>query len=277
VSFSLKGKSALVTGSGRGIGRAIATRLAQAGAAVMINDLDQEALQETECLLRLSGHPNVHHLAGDLTDPAFPDKLIQGTLEALGSIDIIVNNAGYSWDTVIQKTTDEQFQAMLDIHLVTPFRILRAASGYIRETAKAEIAAGKHVMRKVVNITSIAGTEGNPGQAGYSSGKAGVIGLTKTMAKEWGRYNVNVNVVGFGLIETRLTQALGSEDAKMEMHGHQIKLGVQPALLEAAKHSCALGRLGTPEEAAGAVLFFCSPLSDYVTGEVLICGGGFHL
>jgi 3-oxoacyl-[acyl-carrier protein] reductase len=277
MSFTLQGKSALVTGSGRGIGRAIATRLAHSGAAVMINDLDQEALQETECLLRISGHSNVHHLAGDLTDPEFPDKLIKGVLETLGSIDIIVNNAGYSWDNVIQKTTDEQFQAMLDIHLVTPFRLLRAASGYIRETAKAEIATGKQVMRKVVNITSIAGTEGNPGQAGYGSGKAGVIGLTKTMAKEWGRYNVNVNAVGFGLIQTRLTQALGSEDAKMEMHGHQIRLGVQPSLLEAAKHSCALGRLGTPEEAAGAVLFFCSPLSDYVTGEVLICGGGFHL
>lgn len=277
MSFTLKGKSALVTGSGRGIGRAIATRLAQSGAAVMINDLDLEALQETECLLRLSGYPNVYHLAGDLTDPAFPDKLIKGTLESLGAIDIIVNNAGYSWDTVIQKTTDEQFQAMLDIHLFTPFRILRAASGWLRETAKAEIAAGKHVMRKVVNITSIAGTEGNAGQAGYSSGKAGVIGLTKTMAKEWGRYNVNVNAVGFGLIQTRLTQALGSEQAHMQMHGHEIKLGVQPALLEAAKHSCALGRLGTPEEAAGAVEFFCSPLSDYVTGEVLICGGGFHL
>jgi 3-oxoacyl-[acyl-carrier protein] reductase len=277
MSFTLQGKSALVTGSGRGIGRAIATRLAHFGAAVMINDLDQEALQETECLLRISGHPKVHHLAGDLTDPEFPDKLITATLETLGSIDIIVNNAGYSWDNVIQKTTDEQFQAMLDIHVVTPFRLLRAASGYIRETAKAEIAAGKQVMRKVVNITSIAGTEGNPGQAGYSSGKAGVIGLTKTMAKEWGRYNVNVNAVGFGLIQTRLTQVLGSEDAKMEMHGHQIRLGVQPSLLEAAKHSCALGRLGSPEEAAGAVLFFCSPLSDYVTGEVLICGGGFHL
>ena len=277
MSFTLQGKSALVTGSGRGIGRAIATRLAQSGAAVMINDLDQEALQETECLLRISGHPHVHHLAGDLTDPDFANKLIKGTLEALGSIDIIVNNAGYTWDNVIQKTTDQQFQAMLDIHLVTPFRLLRAASGYIRETAKAEIAAGKQVMRKVVNITSIAGTEGNPGQAGYSSGKAGVIGLTKTMAKEWGRYNVNVNAVGFGLIQTRLTQALGSEDARMEMHGHQIRLGVQPSLLEAAKHSCALGRLGTPQEAAGAVLFFCSPLSDYVTGEVLICGGGFHL
>lgn len=276
MSFTLNGKSALVTGSGRGIGRAIATRLAHSGAAVMINDLDQEALQETECLLRLSGYPNVHHLAGDLTDPSFPDKLVKATLEELGSIDIIVNNAGYSWDNVIQKTTDEQFQAMLDIHLVTPFRILRAASGYIRETAKAETAAGKRVMRKVVNITSIAGTDGNPGQAGYSSGKAGVIGFTRTMAKEWGRYNVNVNAVGFGLIETRLTQALTSQDASMEMHGHQIRIGVQPAMLEAAKHNCALGRLGTPDEAAGAVLFFCSPLSDYVTGEVLICGGGFH-
>jgi 3-oxoacyl-[acyl-carrier protein] reductase len=242
----------------------------------MINDLDEKALEETECLLRIAGFSNVRHIAGDLTEPSFPDRLIRGTLETLGSIDIIVNNAGYSWDNVIQKTTDEQFQAMLEIHLVTPFRILRAASGYIRETAKAEMAAGRRVMRKVVNITSIAGTDGNPGQAGYSSGKAGVVGLTKTLAKEWGRYNVNVNAVGFGLIETRLTQALTSKDASMEMHGHAIRLGVQPAMLESIKHACPLGRLGTPEEAAGAVLFFCSPWSDYVTGEVLICGGGFH-
>jgi 3-oxoacyl-[acyl-carrier protein] reductase len=276
MSFTLNGKSALVTGSGRGIGRAIATRLAQAGASVMINDLDETALQETECLLLRAGYPRVKHIAGDLTDPAFPDKLVKGTLEALGSLDIIVNNAGYSWDNVIQKTTDEQFQAMLDIHLITPFRLLRAASGFIRETAKAETAAGKRVMRKVVNITSIAGTDGNPGQAGYSSGKAGVIGLTRTLSKEWGRYNVNVNAVGFGLIETRLTQALTSEDSGMEMHGHHIRLGVQQGMLDSIKHACPLGRLGTPEEAAGAVLFFCSPLSDYVTGEVLICGGGYH-
>lgn len=276
MSFTLNGKSALVTGSGRGIGRAIATRLAQAGASVMINDLDETALQETECLLLRAGYPKVKHIAGDLTDPAFPDKLVKGTLDALGSLDIIVNNAGYSWDNVIQKTTDEQFQAMLDIHLITPFRLLRAASGFIRETAKAEIAAGKRVMRKVVNITSIAGTDGNPGQAGYSSGKAGVIGLTRTLSKEWGRYNVNVNAVGFGLIETRLTQALTSEDSGMEMHGHHIRLGVQQGMLDSIKHACPLGRLGTPEEAAGAVLFFCSPLSDYVTGEVLICGGGYH-
>jgi 3-oxoacyl-[acyl-carrier protein] reductase len=165
---------------------------------------------------------------------------------------------------------------MLDIHLVAPFRILRQASAWIREAAKKETAAGQRVMRKVVNITSIAGTDGNPGQAGYSSGKSGVIGLTKTLAKEWGRYNVNVNAVGFGLIETRLTQALTGPSASIEIKGHEIPVGVQPKVLDAIRERCPLGRVGTPEEAAGAVLFFCSPLSDYVTGEVLICGGGLH-
>lgn len=272
--FSLEGRVALVTGAGRGIGRAIAKRLAAAGAFVMVNDLDEAMLQETESEL---GSPDrVHHVKGDLTDPATPDAIVKATLDTFGGVDIIVNNAGYSWDNVIQKTTDEQFQAMLDIHLVTPFRLLRAASTYIRETAKHEIASGIRVMRKVVNITSIAGTDGNPGQAGYSSGKAGVIGLTRTLAKEWGRYNVNVNAVGFGLIQTRLVQDLNRPDAAMEIHGHHIRLGVQPTLLESVKSACPLGRLGTPEEAAGAVLFFCSPLSDYVTGEVLICSGGLH-
>src|ERR1700686_257729 len=275
MSFNLNGKTALVTGSGRGIGRAISEKLADCGAAVMVNDLDESALRETRSLLRSIGK-KIEVCPGDLTQPEFPGKLIQATLDAFGSIDIIVNNAGYSWDGVIQKTTDEQFQAMLEIHLVVPFRILRAASTYIRETAKREIAAGKQVMRKVVNITSIAGTDGNPGQAGYSSGKAGVLGLTRTLSKEWGRYNVNVNAVGFGLIETRLTQVLTGEGANIEMGGHAIRLGVQATMLESVKTACPLGRLGTPAEAAGAVLFFCSPLSDYVTGEVLICGGGFH-
>jgi 3-oxoacyl-[acyl-carrier protein] reductase len=275
MSFNLNGKTALVTGSGRGIGRAIAEKLADCGASVIVNDLDESALRETKSLLGSIGK-KVEICAGDLTQPDFPDKLIQATLDAFGSVDIIANNAGYSWDGVIQKTTDEQFQAMLEIHLVVPFRILRAASTYIRETAKREIAAGKQVMRKVVNITSIAGTDGNPGQAGYSSGKAGVLGLTRTLSKEWGRYNVNVNAVGFGLIETRLTQVLTGEGSNIEMGGRSIKLGVQATMLESVKTACPLGRLGTPTEAAGAVLFFCSPLSDYVTGEVLICGGGFH-
>jgi 3-oxoacyl-[acyl-carrier protein] reductase len=273
MAFTLDGKTALVTGSGRGIGRAIAEKLAENGAAVMVNDLDEGALEETKILLV---GKRVEVFAGDLTRPEFPDKLMQATLDAFGSVDIIVNNAGYSWDGVIQKTTDEQFQAMLEIHLVVPFRVLRAASSYIREAAKRETAAGQQVMRKVVNITSIAGTDGNPGQAGYASGKAGVLGLTRTLAKEWGRYNVNVNAVGFGLIETRLTQVLSGEESNIEMRGRAIRVGVQAAMLESVKTACPLGRLGTPLEAANAVLFFCSPLSDYVTGEVLICGGGFH-
>jgi 3-oxoacyl-[acyl-carrier protein] reductase len=275
MAFSLNGKAALVTGSGRGIGRAIALKLAASGAAVMVNDLDDDHARETESVICSAGG-KAARLAGDITKPEFPTQLVDATLAAFGAIDIIVNNAGYTWDSVIQKTTDEQFQAMLDVHLTAPFRILRAASGYIRETAKREAAEGRRVMRKVVNITSIAGTDGNPGQAAYSSAKAGIVGLTKTLAKEWGRYSVNVNAVGFGLIETRLIQPMTGEEAGIEIQGRKIRAGVQPKMLEALKSACPLGRLGTPEEAAGAVLFFCSPLSDYVTGEVLICGGGLH-
>ena len=271
MTLDLSSRVALVTGAGRGIGRAIAEKLAACGASVMINDLDSGPAEEAAAAIA-----GAAWLAGDVTRPEFPEKLVEETLRRFGGLDIIVNNAGYTWDNVIQKTTDEQFQAMLDIHITAPFRILRAASGHIREAAKAEMAAGRRVMRKVVNITSIAGTDGNPGQAGYSSGKSGVIGLTRTMAKEWGRYNVNVNAVGFGLIETRLTQALGREGAAIEVQGRSIAVGVQPKALDAIKTACPLGRAGTVDEAASAVLFFCSPLSDYVTGEVLICGGGLH-
>ena len=273
--FTLDSKVALVTGAGRGIGRSIAQKLAEYGAAVLVNDLDAGPAAETEDLIRGAGG-RAAHVAGDITRPDFPQKLVDAVLAQFGSIDVIVNNAGYTWDNVIQKTSDEQFQAMLDVHLAAPFRVLRAASAWIRETAKREAAEGRRVMRKVVNITSIAGTDGNAGQAGYSSGKAGVMGLTKTLAKEWGRYNVTVNAVGFGLIETRLTQPLTGQDAKIEIQGRQIAVGVQPKTLDAVKALCPLGRAGTPDEAAGAVLFFCSPLSDYVTGEVLICGGGMH-
>ena len=271
--FTLTGKTAIVTGGGRGIGRAIVHRLVSAGANVLACDLDQQALQETQASARDSNR--VALIGGDLMEPAFPQQVVDAALKSFGSIDIVVNCAGFSWDSVIQKTSDEQFLAMLNIHVVAPFRLLRAASDYLRATAKRETAAGQRVMRKVVNITSISGTEGNPGQAGYSAGKSGVIGLTKTLAKEWGRYNINVNAVGFGLIQTRMTQPLTPE-AKIEMAGKEIPIGVQPAMLDSIAAACPLGRIGTPEEAAGAVLFFCSPLSDYVTGEVLICSGGYH-
>jgi 3-oxoacyl-[acyl-carrier protein] reductase len=271
--FTLVGKTAIVTGGARGIGRAVVERLVSAGASVLACDLDREALQEMQAAI---GNPDsVTTIPGDLMDASFPQQVVDAALEAFHSIDIIVNCAGFSWDSVIQKTSDEQFLAMLNIHIVAPFRLLRAASGYLRETAKREIAGGQRVMRKVVNITSISGTDGNPGQAGYAAGKAGVIGLTKTLAREWGRYNINVNAVGFGLIQTRMTQPL-KPDGKINMGGKDIPIGVQPAMLDSIAAACPLGRIGSPEEAAGAVLFFCSPLSDYVTGEVLICSGGYH-
>jgi 3-oxoacyl-[acyl-carrier protein] reductase len=271
--FTLAGKVAIVTGGGRGIGRAIVRRLVSAGAQVLACDLDREALQETQSSV---AHPE--HIAvfcGDLMEPAVPQQIVNAALDRFAAIDIVVNCAGFSWDGVIQKTSDEQFLAMLNIHIVAPFRILRAASEYLRAAARRESAAGVRIMRKVVNITSISGTDGNAGQAGYSSGKAGVIGLTKTLAKEWGRYNINVNAVGFGLIETRMTQPLNPEGS-ISVAGKKLPIGVQPAVLDSLAAACPLGRIGTPEEAAGAVLFFCSPLSDYVTGEVLICGGGYH-
>jgi 3-oxoacyl-[acyl-carrier protein] reductase len=270
--FTLTGKSAIVTGGGRGIGRAVVQRLVAAGASVLACDLDQESLEETSNSVLNSGRIAITR--GDLMQPQVPQEVVDTALASFHSVDIIVNCAGFSWDNVIQKTTDEQFLAMLNIHVVAPFRLLRAASSYLRETAKREIAAGQRVMRKVVNITSIS-ADGNAGQSGYGAGKAGVIGLTKTLAKEWGRYNINVNAVGFGLIQTRMTQPLNSGE-NITVAGNQIPIGVQPATLDLVPSICPLGRLGTPEEAAGAVLFFCSPLSDYVTGEVLICSGGFR-
>ncbi len=275
LEISLAGKTAIVTGAGRGIGRAIAAKLTSAGARVLLADIDPAALEETATLIQNSGG-TCAVLAGDLTDHAFPESLIRTTISRLGGIDIIVNNAGYTWDSVIQKTSDEQFQAMLDIHVVAPFRLLRAASQPLRELARQEMSEGRRVMRKVVNITSISGLDGNPGQAGYSSGKAAIVGLTKTLAKEWGRYNVNVNAVGFGLIETRLTMPMDDPDTAVSIGGRQIRVGMQNNVREHTQKSIPLGRFGTPEDAANAVLFFCCPLSDYVTGEVLVCGGGLH-
>ncbi len=271
--FTLEGKTAIVTGGGRGIGKAIVERLVSAGANALVCDIDQEALNEMKAGSAYSDRVAI--VRGDLMEAAVPQQIVDAALQAFGSIDIIVNCAGFSWDNVIQKTTDEQFLAMLNIHIMAPFRLLRAASGYVRETSKKEVANGQRVMRKVVNITSISGTDGNAGQSGYAAGKAGVIGLTKTLAKEWGRYNINVNAVGFGLIETRMIQPLAA-GTELNIRGKEIPMGVQPSTRESMVSACPLGRLGSPEEAAGAVMFFCSPLSDYVTGEVLTCGGGYH-
>jgi len=270
---TLAGKVALVTGAGRGIGRAIARKLAGHGAAVVANDLDAAPVNETVEELRGTG-ARALAVPGNVTAPDFGERFVKAAVDAFGSIDIIINNAGYTWDNVIQKMGDDQWYAMLDVHATAPFRILRAALPHIREALKRDEAAGRRVTRKVVNITSVSAVFGNAGQVGYAAGKSAAIGLTKALAKEWGRYNVTVNCVGFGLIETRLTQPLTGQDARIEVEGRQIPVGVQPRSIEAVKVMCPLGRAGTPEEAAGAVYFFASPDSDYVSSQVLVVNGG---
>lgn len=277
MEISLAKKAAIVTGAGRGIGRAIAQILAKAGASVLLADIDESALVEAKSAIESSvAGAKLATIAGDLTAAGFPEAVIAKSVGEFESVDIVVNNAGYTWDSVIQKTTDEQFQAMLDIHVVAPFRLLRAAAPWLRENAKKEAAAGKTVIRKVVNITSISGLGGNAGQSGYSSGKAAIVGLTKTIAKEWGRYHVTVNAVGFGIIDTRLTRPMESAETNIAIGERQVHVGMQSQVREQAESSIPLGRVGTPEDAANAVFFFCSPLSDYITGEVLVCGGGIR-
>jgi 3-oxoacyl-[acyl-carrier protein] reductase len=270
----LNGKTALVTGSGRGIGRALALKLASEGARVVVNDLDAEPANEVVETIRRQGGEAVA-CAGSVTAPDFAERFIGTAVEAYKGIDIIVNNAGYTWDNVIQKMSDEQWDAIIDCHLKAPFRILRAAYPVISAAAKAEAAEGKEVFRKVVNISSIA-AGGNVGQTNYSSAKAGLMGMTKTLSREWGRLKVNVNAVAFGHIETRLTQALAGSDSKtVTIEGREIKVGIQQSMIDASKQVIPLGRPGTPEEAADAVYLFCAPESNYVSGQVLVCGGGF--
>ena len=269
----LERKVALVSGSGRGIGREIALKLASEGARVVINDLDAEPASQTVADIVARGGQAVA-CVGSVTEADFGERFVAKALENFGGIDIIVNNAGYTWDNVVQKMSDEQWEAMLAVHLTAPFRILRAASGFIRDAAKREAEAGTPVFRKVVNISSTSGVYGNAGQANYAAAKAGINGLTKAMAKEWGRYKVNVNSVAFGLIMTRLTEAAADADAQIDIAGQQIKVGVNPQILKNAEATIPLGRGGTPEEAAGAVYMFCIPESNYVSGQVLVCGGG---
>jgi 3-oxoacyl-[acyl-carrier protein] reductase len=269
----LDNKVALVSGSGRGIGRAIALKLASEGAKVVVNDLDTDPGNAVAAEIIAAGGHSVA-VNGDVTHPDFAQRFVQTALDRFGGLDIIVNNAGYTWDSTIGNTTDTQFQSMIDVHLTAPFRILRAASSPLRAFVKEENAEGRRVQRKVVNISSIAGLFGLAGQSGYSSGKAAIVGLTKTIAKEWGRLNVNVNAIAFGLIQTRLTQTIEANQATIDIAGNQIKVGIQPQTVDAWIKTIPLGRAGSVDEAAGAVYLFCLPESDYITGQVIICGGG---
>jgi 3-oxoacyl-[acyl-carrier protein] reductase len=265
----LDGKAAIVTGSARGIGRATAELLAEHGARVVVNDLDADAAEQTAG--EIDGETAV--FAGDLTRDGAPEEFVKTAVDAWGRIDIVVNNAGYTLDAPVHKLSDAWFQRMLDIHVVVPFRVIRAAAPLLREPAKQERERGEEVFRKIVNVSSVSGTMGNAGQANYAAGKSGVVGLTKTLAKEWGQFKVNCNAVAFGYIETRLT---ASKDASntMEIGGERVQLGIPDQLRGMASMLIPLGRPGTPQEAAGGVFFLCSPWSNYVHGQVLNVTGG---
>ena len=265
----LDGKAAIVTGSAQGIGRATAELLAEQGARVLINDLDADKAEQAAS--EIGGETAV--FGGDLTKEGVPDQLVQKAVDEFGQIDIIVNNAGYTRDNVIHKMSDDEFQAMLDIHTVVPFRVLRAAAPHLRDPAKKEKEEGKEVFRKVVNVSSISGTMGNAGQANYSAGKAAVVGLTKTLAKEWGQFKINVNAVALGFVETRLTAAKESGNT-MTKGGEEIQLGIPEQMRAMAAMIIPLGRPASPEEAAGPVFFLCSPWANYVHGQVLHVTGG---
>ncbi|HEX4247549.1 MAG TPA: SDR family oxidoreductase [Pseudonocardia sp.] len=274
-ALPLADRVALVSGSGRGIGREIALKLASSGAAVVVNDLDKDVAEQTAADITATGG-KATVCAGSVTDADFGERFVGAAVSEFGGLHIIVNNAGYTWDNVVQKMSDQQWDDILDVHLKAPFRILRAAQPVISAAVRAERAAGApRVVRKVVNISSLAGTTGNAGQINYSSAKAGITGLTKTMAKEWGRYDVTVNCVAFGLIRTRLTETPAGSDAKIDVAGRQIAVGVNPEVLAQFEKGIPLGRAGTPVEAAGSVYLLCIPESDYVSGQVLVCGGGF--
>jgi 3-oxoacyl-[acyl-carrier protein] reductase len=267
----LDGKVAIVTGSARGIGRATAELLSQQGAKVLINDLDGDVTEQTAS--EIAGETLV--FSGDLTKEGVCDQLVQKVIDEWGKVDILVNNAGYTLDAPLHKLSDDWFQRMLDIHSIVPFRMCRAVAPHMREPAKVERAEGREVFRKIVNTSSVSGTMGNPGQANYASGKAAVVGLTKTLAKEWGQFKINVNAVAFGYIETRLT-ASKDESNVMEIAGEKVQLGIPDQLRGMASVLIPFGRAGTPQEAAGGVFFLCSPWANFVTGQVLnITGGQF--
>jgi 3-oxoacyl-[acyl-carrier protein] reductase len=266
----LDGKAAIVTGSARGIGRATAKLLAEHGALVLVNDLDADLARQTAS--EIQGETPV--FGGDLTQDGVPDALVQKAVDEFGQLDIVVNNAGYTWDGMAHKMSDEQFRAMLEIHTVVPFKVLRAAAPYLRDAGKADREAGREVFRKLVNVTSISGTQGNLGQANYSSAKAGLVGLTKTLAREWGPFKVNVNAVAFGFVETRLTAASDDGGETIEREGRELRLGIPQKMREAAPMIIPLGRPATPEDAAGPIFFLCSPWSNFVHGQVITASGG---
>jgi 3-oxoacyl-[acyl-carrier protein] reductase len=267
----LGGRVAIVTGAARGIGFATAVRLTAEGARVVIADLDEPAARAAAAQISTDAVA----VAGDITATDVPSRVVEAAITTFGRLDIVINNAGYNWDSPLEAMTDSQFQAMLDIHVVAPFRMLRAAAPHLLTSADGgdgDVAP----FRKVVNVSSVSGTMGNPNQANYNAGKAAIVGLTKGLAKEWGPRGVNVNAVAPGFVDTRLTGLADAGEA-IEVGGQRVPLGIPDQHRRKGSELVPLGRPGTPDEIARAVLFLASPLADYVHGQVLSVTGGLML
>jgi 3-oxoacyl-[acyl-carrier protein] reductase len=268
----LAGKVALVSGGGRGIGRSLVYKLAAEGAQIVVNDLDPEPAQSTADSIVAAGGEAIAY-PGNVTHSDFARGFIGAAIEHFGDVHILVNNAGYVWNGSVHRIGDEQWDAMQDVHLKAPFRILRELRPVLEARVADDRAAGRRVHRKVVNISSIAATGGTAGQANYSAAKAGLHGLTRTLAKEWGPLAVNVNCVAFGYIDTRLTQEISGETV-VAIEGNPRRVGLTRDMIDEITKRIALGRAGTPDEAAGGIMLFCLPESDYVTGQILEVSGG---
>jgi 3-oxoacyl-[acyl-carrier protein] reductase len=271
----LTGKVALVTGAGRGIGRATAIKLASEGASVVVNDLDEGPAGETIAAIAQAGGMAVP-CVGSVIEPDFAERFVQTALDRFGGLDIIVNNAGYQWDSRIEDATDEQLDAMYEVHVKGQFRVLRAAIGPIKQLRARELAEGRNVTRKVVNVSSISGTDGSPTQIAYAVAKSAIVGLTRTVSKDWGQYNICVNSVAFGVIITRLTTTRMPGETEIDVDGRRITVGVDDGVIDGLSGVIPLARTGTPEDAAGGIYLFCIPESDYISGQVLVVAGGLR-
>ena len=263
---NLEGRVALVTGAGRGIGLAIASKLGAAGASVVVNDLSRDVADVAVAAVEAAGGRALA-CPGDITASEFPARFVQTALDGFGLIDIVVNNAGYATYSDVIDMSDRQWAQVLDVLLTAPFRILRAAGAYFRAHA------GDGRARKAVNIASVGGIAGSPGSASYAAAKAGLIGLTRTLAKEWGPYGVTVNAVAPGLIRTRLTEGPAGGHPDIEVGGEHLPLAGVP--LAALRPAVPLGRIGESADIANAVYLLCLPESDYISGEVVVVSGGW--
>lgn len=265
----LAGRSAIVTGGAQGIGGATVAALLADGANVCIADLDAERSQE---IVSTWGADRVLAITGDLSDPGQPERIFAEAVEKFGAVDILVNNAGFFWDAPVHRMTDDQFAAMLDIHAMVPFRMIRAAVRRWRPLAKDELSKGVTHHRKIVNISSRAALTGLAGAANYAAGKAALLGLTRSVARENAKLAINVNAVAFGGVDTRFQESVREGNVVLS-GGRQVPLGrpdtVDGAAAKKVRPRSMNGRNATPEEAAAAVLVLCSPSSDLINGEVL--------